>query len=406
MTSMSISPDLATAAATQTGAAPSTTAPGAFPALVDSLVGSLTAPTAPTAPVAPGPTAPVPGPATPVTAAVDGTAGCALSAVTVPSGAEEPTGQQDEQTAEEPAPLAPDEMASLLPTAWIPAAPALARTLAQPLDPAQRHGGTTGRLGEPGAPPTASRGVASGRLGERGPMPTPLRGEPTDRLGDSAPQPTPLRGVVPDPTAAASPSNPTLTPPAMAPVGAPTGGLPAGLSPEQVTTQVNAQVHGRVVPEVTRLVQSGNGTSRMTLHLNPGELGEVRVVMTVRDGSVRVRLAAHEQAHDALLQGAPELRRLLESHAATAEARIVVRELATAPAPAVREPSPQDPSQPQAGSTSFGERRESAAGREQGRGAGTPLEPIARDGMREATLLSRTADPRTSGRTAGLDVSM
>lgn len=191
--------------------------------------------------------------------------------------------------------------------------------------------------------------------------------------------------------------------PAMAPVAA---SLAGGLIRDQLATQVTTQVHGRVVPEVTRLVQSGNGTSRMTLHLNPGELGEVRVVMTVRDGSVRVRLAAHEQAHDALLQGAPELRRLLESHAATAEARIVVRELATAPAPGVREPSPQDPSQPQAGSTSFGERRESAAGREQGRGAGTPLEPIARDGMREATLLSRTADPRTSGRTAGLDVSM
>ncbi|UMG94635.1 hypothetical protein MF408_00930 [Nocardioides sp. TF02-7] len=64
----------------------------------------------------------------------------------------------------------------------------------------------------------------------------------------------------------------------------------------------------------------------------------MRVTLVVRDGSVHVSLAG-EQATTALLQGAPELRRLLEQ-AGAVEARVVVRD-APAPAPDGH-PGPRD----------------------------------------------------------------
>jgi len=85
-----------------------------------------------------------------------------------------------------------------------------------------------------------------------------------------------------------------------------------------------AAVVQQVFPEVTRLSRSGNGTHRLTITLQPEQLGEVRVTLVVRDGTVRVNLAS-EQAKDILAQAAPELRRLLEQSGAT-DARIVVRD--------------------------------------------------------------------------------
>jgi hypothetical protein len=102
-----------------------------------------------------------------------------------------------------------------------------------------------------------------------------------------------------------------------------------------------------VVPEVTRLVSRGDGTHRVTLTLRPEALGEVRVTLTLRDGEVHVRLAAGEEAQRALVEGAPELRRVLELAGAT-ETRVVVRDLgqpaATSPgaAPGTGEQGPRD----------------------------------------------------------------
>jgi flagellar hook-length control protein FliK len=62
-----------------------------------------------------------------------------------------------------------------------------------------------------------------------------------------------------------------------------------------------------------RLVSRGDGTHRLTIKLQPEALGEVRVVLTVRDGDVSVRLTGSEAAQRALLQGAGDLQRLLES---------------------------------------------------------------------------------------------
>jgi flagellar hook-length control protein FliK len=81
-----------------------------------------------------------------------------------------------------------------------------------------------------------------------------------------------------------------------------------------------------VVPEVVRMFTAGNGLHRVTIRLTPESLGEVRVSLSVRDGAVQVRLAASEHAQRALLEGAPELRRLLEAVGAT-DVKVAVRDL-------------------------------------------------------------------------------
>jgi flagellar hook-length control protein FliK len=72
-------------------------------------------------------------------------------------------------------------------------------------------------------------------------------------------------------------------------------------------------VPDQVFTDLGRLVRRGDGTHRLTIKLQPEALGEVRVVLTVRDGDVSVRLSGSDAAQRALLQGASDLQRLLES---------------------------------------------------------------------------------------------
>ncbi|WP_207009095.1 flagellar hook-length control protein FliK [Nocardioides aromaticivorans] len=86
-----------------------------------------------------------------------------------------------------------------------------------------------------------------------------------------------------------------------------------------------------------------NGTHRITLTLQPEQLGEVRVTLVVKDGAVHVRLAGGEgiegaAVHRALAGEAPELQRLLERTGA--EARVTVRD-PFAPLLPSTTPSPQ-----------------------------------------------------------------
>jgi flagellar hook-length control protein FliK len=67
-----------------------------------------------------------------------------------------------------------------------------------------------------------------------------------------------------------------------------------------------------VFPEVARLVSRGDGTHRLTVKLTPEALGDVRVVLTIRNGEVHVRMSGSDAAQNALLQGAGELHRLLD----------------------------------------------------------------------------------------------
>ncbi|MCX6400734.1 MAG: flagellar hook-length control protein FliK [Propionibacteriales bacterium] len=108
---------------------------------------------------------------------------------------------------------------------------------------------------------------------------------------------------------------------------------------------VERAVVTQVFPEITRLVSSGNGTHRITLTLQPAQLGEVRVTLVVRDGAVRVRMsgeAGDSVVRQALATGAPELQRMLERAGAT-EARVLVRDPSSAmPLPATAAPTRAD----------------------------------------------------------------
>jgi flagellar hook-length control protein FliK len=106
-------------------------------------------------------------------------------------------------------------------------------------------------------------------------------------------------------------------------VGAAAGTGPASASP----AERGPWVTGQVFPEVTRLVARGDGTHRLTLRLHPADLGEVKVILTVKDNTVDVTLSAGPAAREALREGSPQLRALLELAGATT-GQLVVRDLA------------------------------------------------------------------------------
>lgn len=173
----------------------------------------------------------------------------------------------------------------------------------------------------------------------------------TERIaGAAAPNAAQATANTPEPAVAgkaATTKEPVSVPAEVASSSAPVSTLPATAiqpagpqpaAPTAVTAPVTApvantgpldRVSAQVFPEVTGLVSRGNGTHRITMTLNPEQLGEVRIVMTVRDGAVHVRMAAGHEASAALLNGSAELSRLLEATGAT-EARVVVRDLPAA----------------------------------------------------------------------------
>lgn len=205
--------------------------------------------------------------------------------------------------------------------------------------------------------------------------------------------------------------------PAAAPASAATAGLGQPVPATATTTAAGPgapaaqHVTGQVFPEVTSLVSRGDGTHRITLTLNPEALGEVRVVMTVRDGAVHVRLAAGQDARQALVEGSPELTRLLEL-AGASESRIVVRDLPAGSAASTGSGTPDRGSDP-------GAELGTGAGRSQDQHAGTRADNPATDGMHDGTTRQsrtirgadgatqpRSNEPVTDARTAGVDVTM
>jgi flagellar hook-length control protein FliK len=145
--------------------------------------------------------------------------------------------------------------------------------------------------------------------------------------------------VAPAPAAPAAPAGPAATTPMSVPApSTPAVTAPTTTSPTSAPVAIPDQVFG----EVTSLTSRGNGTHRITMKLQPEALGEVRVVLTMRDGNVVVRLAAGQEARAALVAGSPELRQLLE-HAGATETRIVVRELPASAVSPVNQPAPQTP---------------------------------------------------------------
>jgi flagellar hook-length control protein FliK len=112
---------------------------------------------------------------------------------------------------------------------------------------------------------------------------------------------------------------------------------------------------------------------------------------------VHVRLAAGHDAQQALLQGSPELARLLE-HAGATDTRIVVRDLAGVPTGT----DSRDP-RPGTGTGADGSRPHDQH-------AGTRAHHPATDGPHDSTNTGanppRSNEPVTHTRVAGVDVTM
>jgi hypothetical protein len=195
-----------------------------------------------------------------------------------------------------------------------------------------------------------------------------------------------------------------------------TGVTPGAPTGAPAPAAAHAPVTGQVFPEVTSLVSRGDGVHRITLSLKPEALGEVRVVMTVRDGAVHVRLAAGHEAQQALLQGSPELTRLLE-HAGATDTRIIVRDLFGAAAPTTSSTSTGSNAGSSTGTGTgpgpdLGQGQGLGAGgnRSQDQHAGTRAEHLATDGRHDTTTggatVPRSAQPAARTRMSGVDVTM
>lgn len=136
--------------------------------------------------------------------------------------------------------------------------------------------------------------------------------EPSKPAAAPVPEPaTSLTGVQPPSGAQAAPVQ------ALGPVvGSPAGGQ----------AQPSSLVSGQVFPAVAKLVDRGDGMHRLSLRLHPEELGEVRITVTIKDNTVDVTLSAGPVAREALRNGSPELRALLDLAGATT-GNLVVKDL-------------------------------------------------------------------------------
>lgn len=156
---------------------------------------------------------------------------------------------------------------------------------------------------------STARTDGSGRAPGAEPVRVAAAGNAAER-GTGTPEVAPATQAAP--AAQANPATATTAPPNAA----------AGTA-ERAPGGIPAPAH-QVIERISNLVQR-DGTSRITIKLQPESLGEVRVVVSVRDGVVQVRLAGGDAAAQALAQEAPELRRLLEQVGAT-DTRVQVRD--------------------------------------------------------------------------------
>lgn len=263
------------------------------------------------------------------------------------------------------------------------------------------------------ANPAATNGQVRGTAADQVPgttvvHPASERAATQDSTTGEAAAPAPATSA----STAAQPSTPTSTAPtALAAPVAPT----APAAPAAATAPATAPpVAEQVLPEIVRLVNATSTatTRRVTLQLAPEALGDVRVVLSVRDGAVRVSLAAGQEAQRALLEGTPELRRLLES-TGVPDPRIVVRDLASASAT-----TPTTTSTTPAGTTgqpgahadltghSSGQEQAGTAGGRGDQHAGTRGGSTARDGDQDVTPTGVRPTGTATRAHQGLDVTV
>ena len=119
---------------------------------------------------------------------------------------------------------------------------------------------------------------------------------------------------------------PASTTPAT-PIGASAPTAATAAPAETKAPTANEALTRQVFPEISRFTQTAApGTHRLAITLNPESLGEVKVTMIVRAGTLQVQLSADTPAaRAALASGSSELHRMLE-FASSSDTRIVVRD--------------------------------------------------------------------------------
>lgn len=363
--------------------APGTSGPATDPTAAPAAGGQVM-PTATAAPVqAPAPlartSAPPTRPADPTAAPVAGTQ--ALQAASVPGSPTVPAGTRPPAGPLAAGPLGP---AAALPAQSNPTGPQSGGSDPAPLSPASAATGAV-NLAATGQAPVERSGSTAGGAG-RGTA-EPAETGPAPSIG-SAPA-----GALPLPAS--------------------TGSLPgavAGGTPAPQTGAAGSPVLDQMLSEVPRMVSRGDGTHRLTLKLHPADLGELRLTVTVKNGAVDVTVAAGRAAREALRDGSPELRSLLQLTGHTA-GQLVIRDLpGTGAAPAATQAwATTGGSNAQPGgdqqATTFGQHGEPR--QQHGSQAGRPEFPghRGRDGSgqpdREPPPLTH---PATRGGTAAVDV--
>lgn len=307
-----------------------------------------------------------------------------------------------------------------------PATPATPATASQQYAATPVPQDTTGAAPSTPAPSTPAPTTPANPAAPNG----QVRGTAADQVpGTTAVHPASERAATQDSTTseAAAPASATsagtatqpsttspTAPTALAAPAAPTAPA-APAAPAAATAPATAPpVAEQVLPEIVRLVNATSTatTRRVTLQLAPEALGDVRVVLSVRDGAVRVSLAAGQEAQRALLEGTPELRRLLES-TGVSDPRIVVRDLASASAT-----TPTTTSTTPAGTTgqpgahadlsghSSGQEQAGTAGGRGDQHAGTRGGSTARDGDQDVTPTGVRPTGSATRAHQGLDVTV
>ncbi len=170
----------------------------------------------------------------------------------------------------------------------------------------------------------------------------PAEGRPTESTApvlDPAAEPVPDEAVASAERAAPRAAEPVAAPaltrveaaPSATPVAAAAPVAPAaGVAPSAPVTP--AAVVQQIAPHVTSLAESGPGVHRLSLTLDPAELGEVRVVLVQRHEEMHVVLSGSDTARAALQQGSPELRRLLDA-VGLPDARVTIADPGTGSGP-------------------------------------------------------------------------
>ncbi|MFC6288135.1 flagellar hook-length control protein FliK [Nocardioides sp. GCM10027113] len=259
---------------------------------------------------------------------------------------------------------------------------------------------------EPTARPAGGAAGEVSAEGPAGPSTAPAAGSIPGEAGEGATdeaRPAATGTASASPATPAAPATATAVDASPAPVASVTvssATTPTTAASAAPAASAAAPVTQQVFPEITRLATAGNGTHRLTMTLQPEQLGEVRVTLTVRQGEVHVRLAAGDEAQQALLEGAPELRRILELTGAT-DTRVVVRDLQSG---ATTSPAPAFGAETRGDADLSGRSAEGNGDDTDHQHAGTRGGAGARDGSHDEAVTPRP-DPVAHART-GVDVTM